>query len=348
MALADGIHSQRNKVKTLETLPTLICLPKKVRGTDEWQVISKLLGFDFGCFWFFFFNFASAKLHIAFWEFNASNKIISHVANSCGEEQENYLVCRFLLFTQFVLALHFISLPRKSAFLEAIMLIRAQRRTWCRRVACQKRCKRGTHPFGGPGGVWGVSVGEGERGQSPPCQHRSEETQEHSGSGGESPVSLPRTSWGAPQALNVCSDIPKCPGEHRGGISRCWWWNRLSLQPKAAGRHLSLGVMWDLEPHLRGLHSTVQRKNIHCSQILTAIASRASRDHREQGRYHCRPNTNPESSPRLPCCSQATFSPDYEDAHPDIPSCHLGKEERSGSLRANGHPEGLIQTERDS
>lgn len=58
-------QAKKKKLKPLETLPTLICLPKEVRSTDERQVISKLLRFDFGR-QLLFFNFASTKSCIAF------------------------------------------------------------------------------------------------------------------------------------------------------------------------------------------------------------------------------------------------------------------------------------------
>lgn len=56
-----------------------------------------------------------------------------------------------------------------------------------------------------------MSVGEGERGQSPPCQHRSEETQEHSGSGGESPGFTPQNLLGGTPGSECMFRHPQVP-----------------------------------------------------------------------------------------------------------------------------------------
>lgn len=142
-----------------------------------------------------------------------------------------------------------------------------------------------------------------ERGQPPPCQHWSEETWEHSGSGREPRFHSPEPPGGGhPRLWDVCSDTPKCPGEHQG-------------------RHLMVPAMEETEPIAAGCRQTSKSRsdvrfgaasqwtaqhyseNIQWAQVLTAIASRTSREPREQGRYHCRPSTNPESSPRSPCWS---------------------------------------------
>lgn len=191
------------------------------------------------------------------------------------------------------------------------MLTWAQRRTWyvcmwgAEGILSDKKEKENMSacPCEGLGGVWGMSVGEEERKR--PVPTLSALIRRNLGAQWvrrRAQVSFPKPPGGHPRLWDVCSDTPKCPEEHQG-------------------RYLMVPAMEETEPIAAGCRQTSKSRsdvrfgatsqwtaqhyseNIQCAQVLTAIASRTSRDPREQGRYHCIPSTNPESSPRSPCWS---------------------------------------------
>lgn len=56
------------------------------------------------------------------------------------------------------------------------------------------------------------------------------ENQEHGGSGGEG------LTWGPTGYEMYAQKSPDALGSENKGISRCWLWSKLSLEPKAEGR----------------------------------------------------------------------------------------------------------------